>query len=245
MNSSAMDNADNSGMPRWIRVADVSELQQLAYQRILDAADRAIEQRGEFHIVLSGGKTPRAIYQMLSLANADWAHWHIYFGDERCLPAADVNRNSKMASDSWLDAVAIPENQIHVILAELGAGLASVLYAKELHSLADFDLVLLGLGEDGHTASLFPGHDLGVTPMAADVLAVLDAPKLPAQRVTMSGRRLSRTREVLFMVSGESKRDAVSQWQAGAQLPVRAIRPKAGVDVLIEAQLLMPRLTCA
>lgn len=234
-----MHKLDSYNMPRWIRVADVSELVQLAYQRILDAADRAIEQRGEFHIVLSGGNTPQAIYQKLSGAEADWAHWHIYFGDERCLPAADVNRNSKMASDSWLDAVAIPDNQIHVIPAELGVGLASVLYEKELHSLADFDLVLLGLGEDGHTASLFPGHDWGVTPMAADVLAALDAPKPPAQRVTMSVQRLSRARQVLFMVEGERKRDAVRQWQTGAELPVRAIRPQAGVDVLIEAQLLM------
>jgi len=226
-------------MPRRISVADVSELRQLACERILDAARRAIAQRGEFHIVLAGGNTPRAVYRMLSIANADWAHWHIYFGDERCLPADDANRNSKMASDSWLDAVTIPENQIHVIPAEFGADVAAVLYAKDLHTMADFDLVLLGLGEDGHTASLFPGHDWGVTATAADVLAVVDAPKLPAQRVTMSAQRLSRTREVLFMVEGKNKREAVSQWQAGAELPVRAIRPDAGVDVLIEAQLLM------
>ena len=157
----------------------------------------------------------------------------------RSLPVDDINRNSKMASDSWLDAVAIPANQIHVIPAELGAEVASVLYAKMLHAVPDFDLVLLGLGEDGHTASLFPGHDLGVTPMAADALAVFDAPKLPAHRVTMSAQRLSRTREVLFMVQGDSKRDAVSQWRAGAALPARAVRPEAGVDVLIESQLLM------
>lgn len=234
-----MHKSDSYGMPRWIRVADASELQQLAYQRILDAADRAIEQRGQFHLVLAGGNTPRAVYQMLSRSNADWRHWHIYFGDERCLPAADVNRNSKMASDSWLDAVAIPENQIHVIPAEFGADVAAVLYAKILQEVANFDLVLLGLGEDGHNASLFPGHDWGVTSMAADVLAVFDAPKAPAQRVTMSAQRLSRAREVLFMVEGESKRHAVSQWQAAGELPVKAIRPEAGVDVLIEAQLLM------
>lgn len=240
-----MDKSHSSGMLRWIRVADVEELQQLAYQRILDAAKRAIDQCGQFHIVLAGGNTPRAIYQMLSNANADWKYWNIYFGDERCLPAEDIHRNSTMASDTWLGSVDIPANQIHVIPAELGAGVASMLYAKMLHAVADFDLVLLGLGEDGHTASLFPGHDWGVTATSADVLAIVDAPKPPAQRVTMSAQRLSRTREVLFMVEGETKRDAVSQWQAGAELPVRAIRPETGVDVLIEAQLLMPRLTGA
>lgn len=233
-----MDKAARIAMPRWIGVADVSELRQLACRRILDAGDRAIAQPGQFHLVLAGGNTPRAVYQMLSSANADWQHWHIYFGDERCLPADDSNRNSKMALDSWLASVPIPAHQIHVIPAELGAGLASDLYSKQLHTVADFDLVLLGLGEDGHTASLFPGHDWGVGATAADVLAVFDAPKPPLQRVTMSAQRLSRAREVLFMVEGEGKRDAVRQWQAGAELPARAIRPEAGIDVLIDAQLL-------
>ena len=236
-----LENADfetEEGKVRWIPAADGAQLQQLAFQRIVDAAARAIAQRGQFLIVLAGGNTPRAIYQKLSNAPTDWSRWHIYFGDERCLPADDANRNSMMASNAWLEHVAIPQNQIHVIPAELGASAASLIYAETLHSVADFDLVLLGLGEDGHTASLFPGHYWGVAGSSPNALAVFDAPKLPTQRVTLSAQRLNRTREVLFVIEGETKRDAVARWQAGADLPSRAIRPAAGVVVVVESRLL-------
>jgi 6-phosphogluconolactonase len=107
-----------------------------------------------------------------------------------------------------------------------------------LQRLGDVDLVLLGLGEDGHTASLFPGHDWGVVPNSPDVLAVFDAPKPPPQRVSLSAARLSRAREVLFLVEGASKRDAVARWRMGADIPARSVRPSAGVDVLVEARLM-------
>jgi 6-phosphogluconolactonase len=98
--------------------------------------------------------------------------------------------------------------------------------------------VLLGFGEDGHTASLFPGRDWGVAASAPDALAVLHAPKPPPQRVSLSAARLSRTREMLFLVEGEAKRSAVTQWRMGADIPARAIHPEAGVDVLVESALL-------
>ena len=129
-------------------------------------------------------------------------------------------------------------DQVHAIPAELGASAAALAYAETLRGVGDFDLVLLGLGEDGHTASLFPGRDWGVAASAPDALAVFDAPKPPPQRVSLSAARLSRTREVLFMVEGEAKRDAVARWRAGEQLPAAAIRPAGGVDVLVESALL-------
>jgi len=102
------------------------------------------------------------------------------------------------------------------------------------------DDVLLGLGEDGHTASLFPGHDWGAVPGAPDALAVFDAPKPPPERVSLSAARLSRARQAVFLVSGAAKRQAVTLWRAGADLPARAIAPAAGVDILLEADLLSP-----
>ena len=223
---------------RWLGVADVEALQRAACGRILDAATRAIELRREFLIVLSGGNTPRGVYRRLRTATTDWSCWHVYFGDERCLPADNAERNSKMAADIWLEHVPIPRDQVHTIPAELGAKAAALAYGETLSSVGVFDLVLLGLGEDGHTASLFPMHDWGAAPDSPDVLAVFDAPKPPPQRVSLSAARLSRAREVLFLVAGESKRDAVKRWRAGEQLPAAAIQPAAGVDVLVESVLL-------
>ena len=223
---------------RWVPVANVSELERAACRRIIEAAERTIKQRGKFVIVLAGGNTPRCVYRWLHEQDANWAHWHVYFGDERCLPADDVGRNSKMAADEWLDHVPIPKGQVHPIPAELGPAAAALAYADTLRDVGEFDLVLLGLGDDGHTASLFPNHDWGSAPDAPDVLAVFDAPKPSPARVSLSAARLSRAREVLFLIAGQSKRDAVKRWRACEDIPARAIQPRAGVDVLLESKLL-------
>lgn len=198
--------------PRWIGVADARALRQVAYRRILAAAGRAIERHGRFVVVLAGGNTPEAVYRMLRGADADWWRWQVYFSDERCLTADDPERNSAMAAGAWLDHVRIPREQVHAIPAELGAHAAALVYADTLRGVGPFDLVLLGLGEDGHTASLFHGHDWGIAADAPDALPVFDASKSPKRRVSLSASRLSRTREVLFLVAGETKRGAVEQW---------------------------------
>lgn len=223
---------------RWHPLADAEALQREATQRLLDAATAAIAARGRFRLVLAGGTTPRATYAALRDAQADWPHWEIFFGDERCLPADDVERNSTMANEAWLARVPIAPERIHAIPAELGAEVAARAYAETLRGVGDFDLVLLGLGEDGHTASLFPGHDWGTGDAAPDTLAVLDAAKPPPQRVSLSAARLGRAQQVLFLVEGDSKRGAVARWRAGEDIPASAIRPAAGVDVLVERSLL-------
>jgi 6-phosphogluconolactonase len=225
---------------RWIGAADATALTQAACQRILATAGRAIAERARFVIVLAGGDTPRGVYQSLRTAHTHWSRWHVYFGDERCLPANDVERNSRMAADAWLDHVPIPMDQIHAIPGELGPDAAALAYAQVLRNVDDFDLVLLGLGADGHTASLFPGHSWGEAPGAGDTLAIFDAPKPPPRRVSLSGARLSRAREVLFLIAGASKRDAVARWRAGEKLPPDAIRPAGGCDVLVDSALLSP-----
>ena len=216
---------------RWHALPDRNALAASAVRRILAAAEAAIRARGEFHIVLAGGDTPRGAYQRLRERGAAWASWQVWFGDERCVPRADPARNSRMAGEAWLEHVTLP--RIHAIPAELGAQAAARAYAATLQPIGEFDLVLLGLGEDGHTASLFPRHDWGEAPGSPAALAVLDAPKPPRERVSLSAARLGRAREVLFMVSGDSKRKALSQWRAGEPIPARAIAPPAGVDVLV------------
>src|SRR5690606_9201955 len=135
----------------------LDELERHAAEAIRRAAAQAIAARGRFAVVLAGGSTPRGVYARLAAADADWAKWHVYFGDERCRPAGHPERNDRMAREAWLDRVALPRQQIHPIPAELGADEAARRYAATLARLETFDLVLLGLGEDGHTASLFPG----------------------------------------------------------------------------------------
>jgi 6-phosphogluconolactonase len=238
-----MNAGGSEGGTRWIEVADAAALRQAAYERIVAAAARAIEARRAFLICLAGGNTPRGVYGMLREADTDWSRWEVYFGDERCAPASDAERNSTMASETWLDHVAIPRDRIHAIPAELGATAGAHDYSETLRGIGDFDLVLLGLGEDGHTASLFPGHDWGVAADSPDALAVFDAPKPPPQRVSLSASRLSRAREVLFLVEGESKHDAVIQWRSGANIPALAIRPPSGVDVYVSTNLAFSRTT--
>lgn len=212
---------------------------RLAVASIVDAAAASVARRAAFHLVIAGGTTPQPVYRALRAAPTDWRAWHVYFGDERCLPPGDAQSNSAQAAAAWLDHVPLPAAQRHAIDCGAGARPAAIDYARVLRSLGDnpFDLVLLGLGEDGHTASLFPGDEWGCTADSPDVLPVYAAPKPPAQRVTLSAARLSRARQVLFLVRGESKRQALLAWQRGEYLPAAAIRPPGSVDVLVAGAL--------
>lgn len=223
---------------RWHVFADAGLLARDAASVVLDAADAALATRGSFHLVLAGGSTPRALYHQLREVGAGDGGWHVWFGDERCLPAGDPDRNETMARDAWLDASGIPAGQIHAIAAGVQPADAARRYSAALATCDQFDLVLLGLGEDGHTASLFPGQTpdqtAGLAPDASAAVPVSDAPKPPAERVSLSAWRLSDARQVVVLVSGAGKPDAVRQWRAGADLPVSYIRPSSGVDVYID-----------
>lgn len=213
---------------RWHTFQSQDAINQAAVKRILAAAEEAIQQHGSFLVVLAGGSTPKSVYQLLSQQKVDWANWHVFHNDDRCLPVDHVDRNSKMARDVWLNHVAIPQNQIHDIPTELGNVEGAKAYVKTLNGVRAFDLVILGLGEDGHTASLFPNQ---VIDNSADVVPVFDAPKPPADRVTMSQNRLNNTHEVLFLVTGAGKQEAVDNWRKGVKIPATLIAPANGVDV--------------
>ena len=220
---------------RWHDCATEVDLVDTVTLAIARCADEAIAKTGSFHIVLAGGTTPRKIYGALRNIATDWGTWHIYFGDERCLPDGDAGRNGTMAMIAWLNHVPIPKVQIHSIAAHLGAHTATAEYTRILAGIDQFDLVLLGLGEDGHTASLFPGHDSGLEMSTHPVIAVHDAPKPPPNRITLSANRLSRADNVFFMIAGASKQQAVRNWRAGADIPARYITPANGIDVFLTA----------
>ena len=213
---------------------DARAVAAAAADRICDAATAAITAHGDFHLVLAGGSSPRDAYRLLGGRAANWKHWHLWYGDERCLPADHPARNSVMARAAWLGRVPVPAAQIAEIEAELGPDAAAARYCRRLAGMGDFDLVLLGLGEDGHTASLFPGLDWGGSSGSPDALPVRQAPKPPAERVSLSAARLSRARAVLFLVTGVGKRDAVAAWQAGRPIPAAAVGAREAVVVLTE-----------
>lgn len=125
-----------------------------------------------------------------------------------------------MAAQAVLDQVAIPKNQIFDIPAELGPEQGAIAYRQVVADALPFDLVLLGMGEDGHTASLFPGHQHNPDELTH---AVFNSPKPPPERVSISANALGNSQQVIFLVTGVNKRDAVKQWCAGVDLPITTI----------------------
>ena len=216
---------------RWHVLEDANAVAAEAARRVLVAAERAIVEADLFRIVLAGGRTPRRMHGLLARAATDWSRWQIYFGDERCLPPDHDERNSKAAALAWLDRVPIPPQSIHPIPGELGADAATLAYAPLVSAALPFDLVTLGMGEDGHTASLFPGQ---AQPAEALVHAVHHAPKPPPERVSLSARALSRAGEILILVTGAGKREALAAWRNGKALPVATIGVETPVDVLLD-----------
>lgn len=233
----------NLGQYRWHEFPNLTALQDAAVAAILDSAALAIKERGHFNLVLAGGESPREIYRRLRNAPTDWSLWHIYYGDERCMPPTQEELNSHMAEEAWLNHVSIPPTQIHAIPNGPRADKAADAYAQTLRGVGIFDLTLLGIGEDGHTASLFPGNDWGITPDSPDTLAIFNSPKRPPQRVSLSAARLNRSHRIIFLVSGESKHKAVARWRTGENIPARAIMGENGVDVFVESALLLPLKT--
>jgi 6-phosphogluconolactonase len=216
----------------WHTLETADDVALAAYQHILDAAKSAIAERGQFKLVLAGGTTPEKVYRLLAQSDADWSKWFIYYGDERCLPTDHADRNSVMAEQAFLSKVAIPKAQIFTIPAELGADQAAIQYQQTVKDALPFDLVLLGMGEDGHTASLFPGHLHDAEEL---VHAVYDSPKPPPERVSLSAKALGNARQVIFLITGSNKQEAVKLWRSGHDLPVASIlSDEDEVDIYID-----------
>ncbi len=222
---------------RWHYLDSADDIAKAACRQILNAAESAISARGQFKLVLAGGGTPEKVYRLLAESAADWAKWRIYYGDERCLPADHQDRNSVMASRVLLDKTAIPASQIFTMPAEFGPDIAADRYKLTVSQAGTFDMVLLGMGEDGHTASLFPGHR---HPQDELVHAVYNSPKPPPERVSISAKALSNTRELIFLITGANKQEAVKQWRSGQDLPVATIVPENPIDIYIDSDAYKP-----
>jgi 6-phosphogluconolactonase len=219
-------------------VPDNAALAQTAAQEFDQLSETAVRERGRFSVALSGGNTPRAVYSLLSSEHRQlpWDRIHIFFGDERHVPPDDPNSNFRMANESLLSKVPIPQKNIHRIRAELGAEAAAKEYEGELreffhltgHDWPRFDLVLLGLGDDGHTASLFPGSK-ALTEESKTVTANW-VEKLQSFRITTTFPVLNHAAEVVFLVSGASKAQVLADvLRPGAKkYPAQLVQPENG-----------------
>lgn len=158
-------------------------------------------------LVLAGGTTPQRCYQLLVQAEVKWGRVTVLFGDERCVPPDHPDSNYRMAREALLDRVA--PGTVHRIAGELGPDEASEMYSRVIAQLAPLDVVLLGAGEDGHTASLFPGHP--EVRAQGWAVGVRNAPKPPPDRVSLTLPALQGARKVIILATGAGKAGAVAR----------------------------------
>lgn len=197
-------------------------LEEAAVKIITDCAKKSISAHGEFSIVLAGGLTPKGVYSLLSRQDCDWNNWFIYYSDERCVSKDNLDRNSLMTESVWLNSGDIPKSNIFTIPAELGANEGADAYDKLLENKKPFDLVLLGLGDDGHIASLFPGINYDDSKQA---VPVYDAPKKPKNRVSLTISRINNTNKIMFLVVGKNKFTAFETMKSGNNEIINRLKP--------------------
>ena len=218
---------------------DTRALSMAAAQLFVSLADEAIRSRGRFAVALSGGNTPRGAYELLSeLAFREQIQWekvHVFFGDERCVPSDDPRSNLRMAREALLDRVPLPPSQIHPIFCDTSPIESAARYEAILHDFFPegsprFDLVLLGMGEDGHTASLFPGTT--ILDESASWTAPVCPPSQELCRVTLTAPVINLAMAVVFLVSGDGKaatlRDVLEGPRDPHRLPAQIIHPPDG-----------------
>jgi 6-phosphogluconolactonase len=224
--------------------SDAESLVEGAAGYIADLAVRSIADRGRFTFVLSGGNTPKPVYQRLAQdpyrQRIDWSRVEIFFGDERCVPPDDPRSNCRMACETLLEHVPVPAGNIYRMLGEEAPEQAAAAYTAVLENALrgkvgesptpSFDLVLLGMGDNGHTASLFPGLP-AVTEQVRWVMAQY-VEVVGMWRLTLTPVILNAARNVAFLVSGADKAEMVSRVVEGVYqpivLPSQVVRPTPG-----------------
>lgn len=218
---------------------DTSAQTQAAIDLFYTSARSAIEERGVFSVALSGGSTPKMLYTGLAEPDrqegVDWANIHLFFGDERHVPPDHPDSNFLMVNNTLFEKVSIPAENVHRVKAEMEPRMAAFSYEDELRAFFSdewprFDLVLLGMGNDGHTASLFPK-----TAGLNEEQRWFIANPLPSQggwRLTLTKHAINEARKVVVLVSGGSKAEMVSEVLTGSydplHKPIQLISPTAG-----------------
>ncbi len=231
------------------------ELAQAVADAFIDDARSAVEQRGAFYVALAGGTTPKDAYELLAhqprRERVDWENVHVFFSDERCVPPTSEESNYKMAADTLLSKVPIPPENVHRIHGENEPEKAAADYAallvKMLGNPPRFDLIMLGMGADGHTASLFPGIDPHTDEQR--LVRAYYVEKLKTHRITFTPVVINNARHVLIATAGLTKAPALYAVREGPYEPlvhpIQVVAPSNGrltwyVDRAAAAELLPP-----
>ena len=230
-----------------VRFETREDLYDHASERFARLGAEAIRDRGRFLVALSGGETPRPLYERLAASTEfNWPAIHVFWADERCVAPTDERSNYRMIRQALLDRVKIPADRIHCIEGERRPLDAADTYELVLREVLGWegrlDLILLGIGADGHTASLFPRHQALVE---TDRWVVpVHAPADPAWRVTITLPLINAARHVLFLVAGTKKAEAVRALEGEESLPASMVRPVDGTLTFLvdrEAASLLPQ----
>jgi 6-phosphogluconolactonase len=220
---------------RTIRVADDGQaLAQMAAGLIVQASAQSVGRKGSFAIALSGGSTPKVTFNLLAQeplrSQVDWTRWDVYWGDERCVPPDHADSNYKMAFDAMLSKVPVLPHNIHRIKGEIDPNAAAIEYGQLLKAKfgdGGMDLVMLGMGPDGHTLSLFPGTAALAEKNHRCVANWVE--KFKTFRVTMTAPFVNKAKQLCVIVGGADKRDRVREVLDGPnepqRLPIQLIDP--------------------
>ncbi|MEA2785717.1 MAG: 6-phosphogluconolactonase [Candidatus Eremiobacteraeota bacterium] len=219
-------------------LADAAELAAAAAGHVVDVLQATLAQRAVAHVALAGGSTPRAINALLTATprrtQVDWNRVVFWFGDERCVPPDDAQSNYKMNRETLLDPLGIPPAHVHRMRGEDDPSAAAadydVVLQRELGEHARLDLILLGMGPEGHTASLFPGTTAGI---AHDKLCIAHyVPKLDTWRMTLTPHAINAAHNVAITAGGAEKADALREVLEGPKhpdvYPAQLIHPSRG-----------------
>lgn len=211
-------------------------LAQAVAEQIVQSAALSTQLTGRFALGLSGGQTPRVLYELLAaepyISRIDWTSVEIFFGDERCVPADHADSNFRMATETLLDRVPIPYERIHRMRGEIDPQQAAIEYGtmlKDRFGKGGLDLTLLGMGDDGHTASLFP--DSSAVKETEHRCLANWVSKLNSWRLTMSAPFINRSYEVLVLITGGNKAPIVKEvleLNGAEKYPIGLIRPENG-----------------
>lgn len=224
----------------------VEALHAQAATRIRECADEAVADHGSFHMALAGGQTPVGVYRALQGAEGfPWERAHLYLGDERTVPLDHADSNYRMARESLVDHVPVPADHVHPMGTTAPPEKAAAAYAELLarrlpRDAADrprFDLVLLGMGPDGHVASLFPDTD--ILRRRQRLVAAVYVEKLETWRLSLTLPAINAARHVFLLVAGAGKADVIRHvFRAGpeaAPLPVQRVHPEGGPEWFVDA----------